>query len=88
MKEERNQALLEILNTDLARRNQEFVGREVEVLVEGRSERNAERLFGRTGSNKGVVFPGPERLRGQLLPVRVERASAVTLVGDPVIRES
>ncbi len=87
VKEERNQLLLEILNTGLARRNQHLVGRDVEVLVEGRSERNTTRLFGRTGSNKGVVFEGPDRLRGALLKVRVERASAITLVGNPVLHD-
>jgi tRNA-2-methylthio-N6-dimethylallyladenosine synthase len=65
-----------------------LIGREVEVLVEGRSERNAARLFGRTGSNKGVVFEGPDRLRGELLNVRVERASAITLVANPVVHDS
>ena len=33
------------------------VGREFEVLVEGRSKRSADELFGRTSQNKVVVFP-------------------------------
>jgi tRNA-2-methylthio-N6-dimethylallyladenosine synthase len=85
VKEERNQRLLEIVNDGMARKHQRLVGQMVEILVEGRSEKGGRRMFGRTRTNKIVVFPGSERHKGQLLPVRIERATVTTLYGDPAI---
>jgi tRNA-2-methylthio-N6-dimethylallyladenosine synthase len=84
-KERRNQVLLEILNTRMARKNQELVGRTVEILVEGRSEKAAKRMFGRTRTNRIVFIDGDDRHKGELLPVRIERATTITLYGDPAI---
>ena len=67
-----------------------FVGRTVEVLVEGPSKSSVQRdlapgefgqLVGRTTCDRIVVFDGPGRLIGQTLPIEVERASVVTLFG-------
>lgn len=85
VKEERNRVLLDILDTRLLRKNEALVGQTVEILVEGPSNRKPYRMFGRTRTNKGVVFDGSERHKGQLLPVRIERATVVTLYGDPAI---
>ncbi|MGO9244437.1 MAG: tRNA (N6-isopentenyl adenosine(37)-C2)-methylthiotransferase MiaB [Verrucomicrobiia bacterium] len=84
-KERRNQVLLEILNTGMARIHQKLVGQTVEILVEGRSEKAGKRMFGRTRTNKIVFFDGSERHRGELLPVRIERATTITLYGDIAI---
>jgi tRNA-2-methylthio-N6-dimethylallyladenosine synthase len=84
-KERRNQTLLQILNERMARKNQALVGQTVEILVEGRSEKGGKRMFGRTRTNKIVLFDGGERHKGQLLPVRIERATTITLYGDPAI---
>lgn len=85
VKEERNQVLLEILNERMARKNQALVGQTVEILVEGRSEKGGKRMFGRTRTNRIVFFDGDERHKGELLPVRIERATTITLYGDPAI---
>jgi tRNA-2-methylthio-N6-dimethylallyladenosine synthase len=85
VKEQRNRALLEIVNAGMVRKNRELIGQTVEVLVEGHSEKNPQRMAGRTRTNKIVVFPGHERHKGQLLPVRIERATHITLYGDPAI---
>jgi tRNA-2-methylthio-N6-dimethylallyladenosine synthase len=77
--------LLAILNETAARKNRELIGQTVEVLVEGPSPKNAARMFGRTRTNKGVVFEGNLRHKGALLPMRVERATAVTLYGAPAV---
>ncbi|MBM3861398.1 MAG: tRNA (N6-isopentenyl adenosine(37)-C2)-methylthiotransferase MiaB, partial [Verrucomicrobia bacterium] len=78
VKEERHKRLLAALNETALRKNREWVGQIVEVLVEGQSAKNAQRCFGRTRTNKGVVFEGDLRHKGALLPVRVERATVVT----------
>ena len=57
------------------------VGREFEVLVEGRSKRSADELFGRTSQNKVVVFPRGDASPGQFRRVRVESATSATLRG-------
>ena len=84
-KERRNRILLQILNERMLRKNQALVGRTVEVLVEGRSEKGGRRLMGRTRANRIVVFDGSERHQGELVPIRVERATTVALYGDPAV---
>jgi tRNA-2-methylthio-N6-dimethylallyladenosine synthase len=83
--EERHARLLNRINEIATDRYARLVGREVEVLVEVPSRRNPERLSGRTSCNKIVVFDGNPRQVGEVLPVRIARASNVTLYGDPVI---
>ena len=84
-KEERNARLLELVNEIAGRHYDKYVGRRVEILVEGPSKRNSSRMTGRTRSNKIVVFDGAERHRGQVMPVKIERAGSFTLYGDPAI---
>jgi tRNA-2-methylthio-N6-dimethylallyladenosine synthase len=85
VKQNRDQRLLTILNEFMAGKNQKLVGSTVEILVEGRSEKAGKRMFGRTRTNKIVVFDGSDRHKGELLPVRIERATPVALYGDPAI---
>ena len=84
-KERRNQVLLEILNERMARKYRELVGQTVEILVEGRSKKSVKRMFGRTRTNRIVFFDGSERHKGELLPVRIERATTIALYGNPAI---
>jgi tRNA-2-methylthio-N6-dimethylallyladenosine synthase len=85
VKELRNQTLLGCVNETLRRKNEALVGETVEILVEGRSTKGGKRMVGRTRKNQIVVFDGSERHRGELLPVRVGRATTTTLYGDPAI---
>jgi len=77
--------LLSAIDEMGARRYTQFVGKTVEVLVEGPSRRNAVRMEGRTRCNKIVVFDGGERFRGQLVNLNITRAGSFTLYGDPAI---
>jgi tRNA-2-methylthio-N6-dimethylallyladenosine synthase len=81
--EQRHAQLLKLVNQTAAGKYQQMIGQRLEVLVEGPSRKNAARLEGRTRCNKIVVFEGDERHIGQLVPVRITRASAVTLYGEP-----
>ncbi len=87
VKEERNQRLLQAVNEIAAQHYQALVGRRTQILVEGPSKKNPARYMGRTRCNKIVVFEGSEQHRGQLMDVRVVRAGAFTLYGDPVMRD-
>lgn len=58
--------------------NAKLVGREVEILVEGRRKG---RWFGRTRTNKLVFFEDPGNWTGQMVIVRVEEAGPWSLRG-------
>jgi len=60
-----------------------LVGHHLEILVEGPSKKNPERLTGRTRCNKIVVFDGAERHVGQVMDVRVVKTGSFTLYGEP-----
>ena len=80
-KEQRNQDLLRVVNESMRRSGQRLVGRSVEVLCEGPSKTNPARLMGRTRTNKIVVFEGSEKLIGEIVDVRVQRANGFSLYG-------
>jgi tRNA-2-methylthio-N6-dimethylallyladenosine synthase len=84
VREERNQRLLALVNEVAARRYQAFVGKRVQVLVEGPSKRNPARLSGRTRCNKIAVFEGANQLVGETLELEILRAGSFTLYGEPV----
>jgi tRNA-2-methylthio-N6-dimethylallyladenosine synthase len=84
-REERNQRLLELVNGIAGRKYDAFVGRQVQILVEGPSRKNEARFTGRTRCNKIVLFDGDERHRGQLMDVKIERTGSFTLYGDPAV---
>jgi len=83
--EERHARLLDLMNRQGRARYEQCVGKTFEVLVEGPSKRNAERLMGRTRCNKIVVFEGNERQVGELIDLRIDRCGSFTLYGDPAI---
>jgi tRNA-2-methylthio-N6-dimethylallyladenosine synthase len=61
-------------------RNQEFLGKRVEVMVESRSESG---IQGRTGSNHVVHFTGPDALQpGDLVMVTISHAGQHSLKGE------
>lgn len=64
--------------------NQKYVGRTVEVLVEGVSEKRGRQYIGRNPQNKVVLFEPTEALvsPGDYVQVRVTRCTAVTLLGE------
>jgi len=85
IREERNKRLLETVNEIAARKYKQFVGRQVQILVEGPSRKNPARMTGRTSCNKIVLFDGSDRHRGQLMDLKITRAGSFTLYGDPAI---
>jgi tRNA-2-methylthio-N6-dimethylallyladenosine synthase len=86
IKEERNQDLLAVVNESVRRVNQRLVGRDVEILCEGRSRTNAARLMGRTRTNKIVVFEGGTEYVGEIFNVRVQQANGFSLYGTPLMQ--
>lgn len=88
LSDEVKQERLAILNnaiTEQSRRvNQPYLDQTVEVLVEGSSKRNDQRLTGRTRNNKVVNFDSnlPEdELVGKLVPVKITQTLPFSFVG-------
>jgi tRNA-2-methylthio-N6-dimethylallyladenosine synthase len=80
-KDRRNQVLLVLQEQTSRAKLERWVGRTVEVLIERRNARG--QLAGRTRGNVSVVCrEGNESLIGGLVPVRVERMTATTLIGS------
>ena len=80
-KVERMQRLVEVVQRRAAERAQRFVGRELDVLVEGTSRTDPSRLRGRSRHNKAVNFAGLAR-PGEIVPVLITGASSQTLTGE------
>jgi tRNA-2-methylthio-N6-dimethylallyladenosine synthase len=78
---ERIEQLVEVVQRRARERAQRFVGRTLDVLVEGSSRTDASRLRGRTRHNKVVNFDGLAQ-PGEIVPVRVAAATSQTLSGE------
>ena len=93
-KRRRNNELLEIQNAISWEENRPFVGRIVEILVEGPSKAAAKRspngssviqLTGRTECDRIVVFDGPRELIGQIIPIGIKDVNSFTLFGEKAV---
>jgi tRNA-2-methylthio-N6-dimethylallyladenosine synthase len=81
VKVERMGRLVEAVKRNAHERAQRFVGRTLEVLVEGPSRTDPERLRGRTRHNKVVNFAGLAQ-PGELTRVQIDSATSQTLSGE------
>jgi len=90
VKRPRMERLVEAVQRRAAERSQRFVGRKMEVLVEGPSRTDPERLRARIRHNKTVNFAGdPARppAPGELVDVRIGSATSTTLAGEERLPE-
>jgi tRNA-2-methylthio-N6-dimethylallyladenosine synthase len=81
VKVERMQRLVEVVQRRAAERAERFVGRDLDVLVEGTSRTDRSRLRGRSRHNKAVNFSGSAE-PGQIVPVHITGATSQTLTGE------
>jgi tRNA-2-methylthio-N6-dimethylallyladenosine synthase len=81
VKVERIERLVEVIQRRAYERAQRFVGRTVEVLVEGSSRTDPSRLRGRSRHNKVVNFSGLGG-PGELVDVEIVSATSQTLAGE------
>ncbi|WP_440593665.1 tRNA (N6-isopentenyl adenosine(37)-C2)-methylthiotransferase MiaB [Schlesneria sp.] len=98
VKRQRNQEMLALQNQISAEDNAAFIGRQVEILVEGPSKSEVKRgdsgaaggpvqLTGRTLCDRIVVFDGNPRLAGSMTTVSVEDCTPTTLIGSIVTQQ-
>jgi tRNA-2-methylthio-N6-dimethylallyladenosine synthase len=77
----RMERLVEVVQRRARERAQRFVGRSLEVLVEGPSRTDPSRLRGRSRHNKVVNFAGLGA-PGELVEVQITSATSQTLMGE------
>jgi tRNA-2-methylthio-N6-dimethylallyladenosine synthase len=81
VKVERMQRLVEVVQRRAHERAQRFVGRTLDVLVEGPSRTDPAKLRGRSRHNKAVNFHGLAS-PGEIVPVEIAAATSQTLAGE------
>ncbi len=84
VKVQRMERLLEAVQRHARERAQRFIGRDLEVLVEGSSRTDPSRMRGRTRHNKVVNFAGLSA-PGDLTQVRIDSATSQTLAGEELL---
>lgn len=71
---------LQKFNTEL--RNQSYVNKVVDVLIEKKSKRNESKWAGRTNSNKWVIFNRLDFNMNDIVPVLITKSKGITLYGE------
>ncbi|MDO5036814.1 MAG: tRNA (N6-isopentenyl adenosine(37)-C2)-methylthiotransferase MiaB [Tissierellia bacterium] len=82
VKKDRFQRLLDLVYREQRKKYESLVGSHLEVLVEGVSKNNPEKLTGRTRDFKLIHFEGPKDLIGQSIRVVVKDTSTFALEGE------
>ncbi|WFB36730.1 tRNA (N6-isopentenyl adenosine(37)-C2)-methylthiotransferase MiaB [Kiritimatiellota bacterium B12222] len=80
-KERRRLLIDELVDDILARKNKQWMGQEVEVLVESRHKG---KWRGRTPHNRLVFFESDENMRGALVDIKIDFTSPYSMRGDLV----
>ena len=81
-KHHRFDRLIKAVNESVIRKNKEFEGKTVEVLVEGPSKNDESKFTGRTRNGKLVNFSGENVKAGDLVNVKIVRAQPFSLIGE------
>jgi tRNA-2-methylthio-N6-dimethylallyladenosine synthase len=84
VKRERMERLVPLVQQKATERSQRFVGRTMDVLVEGPSRTDQAKLRGRIRHNKTVNFTGLAR-PGELVGVEIHAATSTTLAGEEAL---
>ncbi|WP_195923391.1 tRNA (N6-isopentenyl adenosine(37)-C2)-methylthiotransferase MiaB [Clostridium tepidum] len=84
IKHERFNRLVEIVNEISAKKNKAYEGRIEEVLVEGTSKNDKNKLMGRTRTGKLVNFNGNKDSIGKLVNVKITKANSFSLTGEEI----
>ncbi len=84
VKQRRLEEIIELQNRHSKESNEEEIGRVHTVLVEGTSKKSDAQLFGRTDTNKGVVFDRKDYEKGDYVKVRIDDCTSSTLLGTPL----
>ena len=81
-KHKRFNRLKELVESQIAKNNQKYIGTIQKVLIEGESKNNKEMLTGRTDSNKVVVLEGPKEWIGTMQNLKIASEHMWYLKGE------
>ncbi|MCC5428482.1 tRNA (N6-isopentenyl adenosine(37)-C2)-methylthiotransferase MiaB [Clostridium botulinum] len=84
VKHKRFNRLVEVLNEISAKKNKAYEGKIEEVLVEGTSKNDENKLMGRTRAGKLVNFIGNKDSIGELVNVKIIKANSFSLTGEEI----
>jgi tRNA-2-methylthio-N6-dimethylallyladenosine synthase len=84
IKHDRFNRLVSVVNEISAKKNKEYLGKVVEVLVEGTSKNDSTKLMGRTRTSKLVNFIGDFNSIGKLVNVEITEALSFSLNGKQI----
>lgn len=85
--EEKTRRLEEIINMQRElsyQSNKRDIGKEFEVLIEGKSKRSEDKLFGRTSQNKVVIFNKDDLELGEYIRIKINDCTSATLIGERI----
>lgn len=82
VKEKRLQELNSLVNKYSLESNQRLVGKVVEVLVNGISEKDSNKVYGYTETMKLVNIVGGKELIGKIVPVKITDSKSFSLDGE------
>lgn len=74
--------LVKTLNDISLEKNTAYMGKVVDVLVEGKSKTDSTKFSGRTSSNKLVNFSSNTNLEGKIVPIRITQTKTFSLDGE------
>jgi tRNA-2-methylthio-N6-dimethylallyladenosine synthase len=80
--------LVDVVNESGLKRNTSVVGQILDVMVEGPSKHNPNRLTGRTDTHKLVNFEGKQEWIGTIVPVKITEAKTFSLMGEYAAAEN
>jgi tRNA-2-methylthio-N6-dimethylallyladenosine synthase len=84
-KKRRLQEMIDLHRIQSLHSMQRDVGKTFKVLIEGPSKKDENELQGRTDHNKVVIFPKGNLKKGEYVVVKIDRCTAGTLFGTPVM---
>lgn len=83
VKSKRLQEIIDVQQQISYEKNQELIGKEEIILIEGFSKKSDEFFSGRTDTNKVVIVPIDEKIKvGQYIKVCINKATSGTLFGN------
>ena len=85
--EVKKRRLSEIINLQQSHglmRMKEFVGKTVDILIEGDSKKSSAHWMGRNSQNAVAVFPKGDEKTGDIVSVHIEDCTSATLIGTKV----
>ncbi|MEL7492674.1 MAG: tRNA (N6-isopentenyl adenosine(37)-C2)-methylthiotransferase MiaB [Cyanobacteria bacterium J06554_11] len=83
VKQDRLQRLNHLVSQQAEIRSARYKGRTETVLVEAVNPKNPAQVMGRTRGNRLTFFPGDiDRLKGQIIPIKITETRAFSLTGE------